>query len=242
MHNIKLNDSIHQCDLCNYTASRRIYLEKHFKRHRVVYVCCECKEKFSSTIRLSNHLNEAHGCGDLDDTWLGLFTRCIEVSLFQPEPDAPIRTVAAVKQTAAGMQLATVPETNLSAGLHKGSSENARASELLRHMMRSTIHSKDSEIENSVASVSVKNAAENETAKTSDNEHNNGDKENSPKNDVYQIAQNTEDCEIEENEEESNSEAAQALEKKSNYDIYKRLEFVTVSVVILLYKSALFLM
>ena len=227
VHNIKLNDNIHQCDLCNYTASRRIYLEKHFRRHRVVYICCECKQKFSSTIKLNNHLNEVHGCGDLDDTWVDIFTKCIEVSLFQPEPDAPIRTVAAVKQTAAGTELDTVPETNLSAGLHKGSTENARASELLRHMMRSTIRSKNPDIGSAVDLLSDKKSTA--TDKPVNGKSEEGEKDTTSEGNVYEIAQNNEDGEIEENEEESNSEAAKALEQKSNYDIYKRLEFVTVS-------------
>ena len=196
-----------------------------------MYVCCECKQKFSSTIQLSNHLNEAHACGDLDDTWLDMFTKCIEVSLFQPEPEAPIRTVAAVKQTAAGTELDITPETNLSAGLHKGSTENARASELLRQIMRSTIGSKNQDIESEsevdVLSVDKKSTETDDKPVNAQSEE--GEKETSSEGTVYEITQNIDDGEIEENEEESNSEAAKALEKKSNYDIYKRLEFVTVS-------------
>ena len=206
-----------------------------------MYVCCECKQKFSSTIQLSSHLNEVHACGDLDDTWLDMFTKCIEVSLFQPEPDAPIRTVAAVKQTAAGTELDITPETNLSAGLHKGNTENARVSELLRQIMRSTIGSKNQNIEGEVDVVSDdKNPSEADN-KSVDAKSEEGEKETSPEGTVYKITQNNEDGEIEENEEESNSEAAKALEKKSNYDIYKRLEFVTVSDSTVLRVPALFI-
>lgn len=227
IHNIKLNDNIHQCDICDYTASRRIYLEKHFHRHRVVYICCECGQKFASTIKLTSHLSAAHGCGDLDDTWLDMFTRCIESSLFQPEPDAPIRTVAIVKQTPAGTELATVPETSLSAGLHKGPSENARASELLRHMMRSTMRSKSQDSVTVPTTLVEKKLAvkknvkpETKSEEKASQESNETEKENSEK---------AEEPEIVENEEESNSDAAKALEQKSNYNIYDRLEFIPVS-------------
>ena len=232
IHNIKLNNNIHPCDLCDYSASRRIYLEKHFRRHRVVYVCCECKLKFSSTIRLSSHLNEVHGCGDLDDTWLNMFTRCVESSLFQPEPDAPIRTVACVKQTATGTELATVPETSLSAGLHKGSSENTKASELLRYMIKSTILSKNKNVGSPLDLLCEKEKdKENVTSGNAKGEENGQEKasEENTETKNSEIA-NQEEPEIIENEEESNSEAARALEQKPNYNIYKRLEFVPVSI------------
>ena len=233
IHNIKSNENVQHCDLCDYTASRRIYLEKHFRRHRVVYVCCECKQKFSSTIRLSNHLNEVHGCGDLDNTWLDMFTRCVESSLFQPEPDAPIRTVACVKQTPLGTELATVPETNLSAGLHKSSSENAKASELLRHMMRSTIRSKTQNIGSPLDLLAEEQSSDKEN--TSDTKHEEMEQEKTEEENIEtenEKSQSQEEPEIVENEEESNSEAAKALEQKSNYDIYKRLEFVPVKTVL----------
>ena len=238
IHNIKLNDNIHLCDLCDYSASRRIYLEKHFRRHRVVYVCCECKLKFSSTIRLSSHLNEVHRCGDLDDTWLDMFTRCVESSLFQPEPDAPIRTVACVKQTNTGTELATVPETSLSAGLHKGSSENTKASELLRYMMKSTIRSKNQNIGSPHDLLFEKGPSDKENvtpgnAKAEENEQEKASGENT-ETENGEIA-NQEEPEIVENEEESNSEAARALEQKPNYNIYKRLEFVPASIKLIYY-------
>ncbi len=132
-----------------------------------------------------------------------MFTKCIENSLFQPEPDAPIRTVACVRQTADGAELDTVPETTLSAGLTKGQSENAKASELLRHMMRNTLHT-----QTELDTVKSKNATSDKEATKRKNEA---------------------EAEVVENEEESNSEAAQALETKANYNIYQRLEFVPVS-------------
>ena len=149
-----------------------------------------------------------------------MFTKCIENSLFQPEPDAPIRTVACVRQTAVGSELTTVPETSLSAGLHKGSSESAKASELLRHMMRSTMRSR-------TEGEAVLPTTEEQQKEPSDSEP--ADVGSETKDSNKENTGITEEEEIVENEAESNSDAAQALERKANYDVYKRLEFNPVS-------------
>ncbi len=94
VHDIRDAPNVFICELCDYTASRRSYLEKHFKKHRVVYICCECSEKFASTIRLNQHLSEVHQCSDMDEQWMELFQRCIDSSMFLPEPDGSINDLS----------------------------------------------------------------------------------------------------------------------------------------------------
>ena len=59
-----LPPSSRQCQLCDYWASRKIYLDKHYLKHRVIYCCTVCDEKFLSTIKLTQHLREKHGDGE----------------------------------------------------------------------------------------------------------------------------------------------------------------------------------
>ncbi|XP_067136935.1 zinc finger protein ZFAT-like isoform X2 [Centruroides vittatus] len=58
IHNIRDSPNIFHCNLCDYTACRRSYLENHHRRHRLVFVCCLCKSMFISTIVLKNHLQD----------------------------------------------------------------------------------------------------------------------------------------------------------------------------------------
>lgn len=51
VHNIRDMNMTHQCELCDYQASRHVYLEKHYLKHRVLYCCCLCPSKFLSTIK-----------------------------------------------------------------------------------------------------------------------------------------------------------------------------------------------
>ena len=51
VHDIRDMNMTHQCELCDYQASRRVYLEKHYLKHRVLYCCCLCPSKFLSTIK-----------------------------------------------------------------------------------------------------------------------------------------------------------------------------------------------
>ena len=67
-----------------------MYLDKHFRKHRVVYRCTECPEKFLSTIKLSQHLQNDHQVGFTDGRWDALFESCINNSLYLPEPDGSI--------------------------------------------------------------------------------------------------------------------------------------------------------
>jgi len=86
MHDLAPTSRTFACDVCGHAAGRRNYLEKHLRRHRIVYVCCLCSRKFPSSCRLQGHLLEEHGNDegfDMED----LFRRSVEVSLFLPEPD-----------------------------------------------------------------------------------------------------------------------------------------------------------
>ncbi|KAK2186472.1 hypothetical protein NP493_199g06054 [Ridgeia piscesae] len=93
VHNIKDNPNVYACELCNYAASRRMYLDKHFRRHRVVYFCCHCEQRFASTIRLTQHLNEVHLSDSevvSEEEWEELFWKCIQASLYLPEPGGTV--------------------------------------------------------------------------------------------------------------------------------------------------------
>lgn len=88
IHDIKDLPNIQSCLLCDYTASRRIYLEKHFLKHRILYRCCECQDVFLSSVRLSDHLSSVHVKEDLEGfKWEELFEKSVENSMYLPEPD-----------------------------------------------------------------------------------------------------------------------------------------------------------
>ncbi|XP_062576812.1 zinc finger protein ZFAT-like [Saccostrea cucullata] len=87
VHDIKDIPTIQMCTLCDYTASRKVYLEKHFQKHRVIYRCVKCEEKFLSTIRLIDHLTNTHLQDDPTTKWESMFEECINSSLYLPEPD-----------------------------------------------------------------------------------------------------------------------------------------------------------
>ncbi|GAB1603206.1 zinc finger protein ZFAT-like isoform X1 [Argonauta hians] len=82
VHDIRDIPSVQHCELCDYSASRRIYLEKHFLKHRVIYCCVVCQDKFLSTIRLREHITNIHPA-----TEDNLFEQSIAASLYLPEPD-----------------------------------------------------------------------------------------------------------------------------------------------------------
>lgn len=87
VHDIKDIPTIQMCSLCDYTASRKVYLEKHFQKHRVIYKCVKCEDKFLSTIRLIDHLTTSHIQDDETTKWESMFEECINNSLYLPEPD-----------------------------------------------------------------------------------------------------------------------------------------------------------
>lgn len=88
VHDIKDHPYIQSCLLCDYTASRRIYLEKHFLKHRILYRCCECQEIFLSSVKLSDHLSNSHVDEEKEGLkWEELFEKSVENSMYLPEPD-----------------------------------------------------------------------------------------------------------------------------------------------------------
>ena len=96
VHDIKDIPNVQTCELCDYTATRRVYLEKHFQKHRVIYRCIQCEEKFLSTVRLIDHLTSTHLKDDSSTDamkWEGLFEQCISNSLYLPEPDETLTGV-----------------------------------------------------------------------------------------------------------------------------------------------------
>ena len=91
VHNVVDKGIVNACELCDYTASRKAYLEKHFRKHRIVYRCALCEQKFLSTIRLNQHIMETHISEDNpDQTWDSLFELSINNSLYLPETDGSI--------------------------------------------------------------------------------------------------------------------------------------------------------
>lgn len=60
VHNVPEPPTAHQCGLCSYQASRRVYLENHYRKHRLVYVCvvCCCLHLSATSLRL--HLEKEH--------------------------------------------------------------------------------------------------------------------------------------------------------------------------------------
>ncbi|XP_060597542.1 zinc finger protein ZFAT-like [Ruditapes philippinarum] len=87
VHDIKDLPVIKHCDLCDYSAARNKYLEKHFQKHRNIYRCCKCKEMFLSSIKLVEHLTSNHVDTTDTESWEKLFEESIMNSLYLPEPD-----------------------------------------------------------------------------------------------------------------------------------------------------------
>ncbi|PVD20845.1 hypothetical protein C0Q70_19006 [Pomacea canaliculata] len=97
VHDIRDVGTTQQCELCDYSASRRVYLEKHYLKHRVLYCCAACPMKFLSTIRLLDHLENNHSTPGSDGCVAAsceeLFERSINNSLYLPEPDEKLPAV-----------------------------------------------------------------------------------------------------------------------------------------------------
>ncbi|KAG0445316.1 hypothetical protein HPB47_016808 [Ixodes persulcatus] len=60
VHNVPEPPTAHQCGLCGYQASRRVYLENHYRKHRLVYVCVVCCCLHLSATALRTHLQKEH--------------------------------------------------------------------------------------------------------------------------------------------------------------------------------------
>ncbi|KAH9515590.1 hypothetical protein Btru_011507 [Bulinus truncatus] len=86
VHDIKDLPHVQQCELCDYWASRRVYLDKHYSKHRVIYCCAICDQKFLSMTRLTEHLTSSHTTDSGDLVSENLLEECISRSLYLPEP------------------------------------------------------------------------------------------------------------------------------------------------------------
>lgn len=93
VHDIKDIPNIQHCMLCDYTASRKLYLEKHFLKHRCIYRCFSCEEKFLSSLKLIDHLTSVHVESSDSLSWERMFEESINHSLYLPEPDSNIVNV-----------------------------------------------------------------------------------------------------------------------------------------------------
>uniref|UniRef100_A0A224Z602 Zinc finger protein zfat n=1 Tax=Rhipicephalus zambeziensis TaxID=60191 RepID=A0A224Z602_9ACAR len=60
VHNVPEPPTAYQCGLCGYQASRRTYLENHYRKHRLVYVCSVCCGLHLSATALRAHLQKEH--------------------------------------------------------------------------------------------------------------------------------------------------------------------------------------
>ncbi|XP_070205765.1 zinc finger protein ZFAT-like [Littorina saxatilis] len=128
VHDIRDVNMTHQCELCEYQASRRVYLEKHYLKHRVLYCCILCGAKFLSTVKLLEHLSGSHGDQQSVAGRGNLFERCINSSLYLPEPDEqlpaadkpfvnlpPELSASAVNNTAPDADVDTITQTHTDA-------------------------------------------------------------------------------------------------------------------------------
>lgn len=60
VHNVPEPPTAYQCGLCGYQASRRTYLENHYRKHRLVYVCSVCCGLHLSATALRAHIQKEH--------------------------------------------------------------------------------------------------------------------------------------------------------------------------------------
>ncbi|XP_070574164.1 zinc finger protein ZFAT-like [Ptychodera flava] len=79
------NEKPHKCDLCDYTTARKPYIKAHVKKHKIVYVCFFCDEKFLSSIKLTNHLQQTHSALPDFDIQNAL-SNSINISLYLIDP------------------------------------------------------------------------------------------------------------------------------------------------------------
>lgn len=88
VHKIK-NISSMSCELCDFVSARAEYLLKHYKTHRILYLCCVCHCKILSATRLLEHLRDH----ETDEQELNtLYVNSINSSIYLPEPDGSIAT------------------------------------------------------------------------------------------------------------------------------------------------------
>lgn len=87
VHDIRDLPVVKHCELCDYSAARNKYLEKHFQKHRCIYRCCKCDTMFLSSLKLVEHLTTSHSDTTNTESWEKLFEESISHSLYLPEPD-----------------------------------------------------------------------------------------------------------------------------------------------------------
>ncbi|KAL5021554.1 hypothetical protein ScPMuIL_000709 [Solemya velum] len=155
VHDIKDIPNIQHCELCDYTASRKIYLENHFQKHRVIYRCVECPGRFLSTVRLIDHLTSVHVKDDPANKWESLFELCIENSMYLPEPDNDVEDSDKEYVNLPAELSGSIMSTNVT---DSQNTENANISKVVRPTMRSLLkgdHSTVSSFLNPEAPISV---------------------------------------------------------------------------------------
>ena len=55
VHNLGDTSNVFRCELCDYVSSRKSYLQKHCRKHRIIFCCAECNNMFPSLKRLKMH-------------------------------------------------------------------------------------------------------------------------------------------------------------------------------------------
>ena len=65
MHIKRHQSQGHKCPICNHKFSKYSAVERHMKKHQLIFICSICEEVFTSKDKLINHLTEKHGFEDL---------------------------------------------------------------------------------------------------------------------------------------------------------------------------------
>ncbi|XP_014681045.1 PREDICTED: zinc finger protein ZFAT-like isoform X3 [Priapulus caudatus] len=89
VHKIRSVNSM-LCELCDFVSARAEYLLKHYKTHRILYLCSVCNTKILSATSLLAHLRE-HATDDQEEL-NSLYVNSINSSIYLPEPDGSIAT------------------------------------------------------------------------------------------------------------------------------------------------------
>uniref|UniRef100_T1IPP3 C2H2-type domain-containing protein n=1 Tax=Strigamia maritima TaxID=126957 RepID=T1IPP3_STRMM len=103
VHNISPTKDVIRCEMCTFTTVRRVYLENHFRKHRIIYTCFDCEARFLSSVQLQEHLHshislavaDIKGGGEVtenaqigsENSFSSLFESSMKSSWYLPEPD-----------------------------------------------------------------------------------------------------------------------------------------------------------
>lgn len=203
---------MHECDLCEYTATRRSYLEQHFTKHRVVYNCVLCSSKFPSSVRLNQHLGVNHKITDSTDNWVDVFQQCISSSLYLPEPDGSTDNLFET-----GEETQQAAETLGDAGPSKEQDYNKMV----------VIEPVEENYDVNTAVSAHVEGGKDPLAESSSAEKNAENASDPQVHDIEAIKGATEGDLMD--DEAEMSEEALALENATDYDIYKRLNYVPMT-------------